>query len=194
MGRNKKDVFKNQMKTVQNIADRIQALIDKHRNLNGKILKDGKVNMKLLGVLFRAVVDPNNPTLYEEGFHGKGGIKDGIRECDYKFCKTNPDWIEASRKHGLSFSSTTEHAVATIEFLGGFQKKGTKIECAYWIFEDSEWIPDGMEFIQDPKKDAHYLLAVVEPMLVSDLVSKLESIAIRMAVMNDLPLGAYKNA
>lgn len=51
-----------------------------------------------------------------------------------------------------------------------------------------------MEFIQDPKNDAHYLLAVVESMLVSDLVSKLESIAIKMAVMNDLPLRAYKNA
>ncbi len=51
-----------------------------------------------------------------------------------------------------------------------------------------------MEFIQDPKNDAHFLLAVVEPMLISDLVSKLESIAIRMAVMNDLPLKAYENA
>jgi hypothetical protein len=31
-------------------------------------------------------------------------------------------------------------------------------------------------------------------MLVSDLVKKLESIAIRMSVMKDLPLEAYKNA
>lgn len=84
MGRNKKDVFKHQLKTVQNIAHRIQALIDKHRSLDGEILKNGKVNMKLLGVVFRAVIDPNDPTLYKAGFHGKGGIQEGVRECDYK--------------------------------------------------------------------------------------------------------------
>ena len=76
----------------------------------------------------------------------------------------------------------------------GSKKKGTRIECAYWIFEDSLWIPEGMKFVQDPKNEEHYLLTVTKRMLVSDLANKLKTIAIRMAVMDDLPLEAYKDA
>jgi len=55
MGRRKKDVFKHQLKTVQNIADRIQALIETHRSLNGNILNDGDVDLSVLKIVFRTV-------------------------------------------------------------------------------------------------------------------------------------------
>jgi len=192
--RKKKDPFQHQLKTVQNLAERIDLLVKKHRSLNGKILRDGKVDLKALALVFRTVIEPNAPTLYEEGHHGRGKLVDGVRECDFKFRDSNPDWIEASDEHGLSFSSTTEHTISTMRFLGKFQKKGTQVNCAYWILEDTDWLPDGLEFIQDPDNDQHYLLAVKEDMLVSKLVEKLKFIGIRMAVMKDLPLEAFKNA
>ncbi len=184
MGRKKKDVFVHQLKTVANIEERIKCLIDTHRDL-----KIGK-----LGILFRTVIDPNKSTIYVKGHHGRGGIKDGIRECDYKFSASDPSWIEASDEHGLSFSATLKHTVGTMEFLGGFQKKGTKIRCAYWILEDNKAIPDDLEFIQDPDNPAHYLLTVTKRMHINELVSKLNFMSQRMAVMNDLQLEAYKNA
>ncbi len=96
----KKNVFKNQLKTVENIQDRIQVLIDKHRDLKGENL----------GVMFRTVIDPNGSTLYKEGHHGRGGIRQGIRECDYKFSTSDPNWIEPSEEHGLSFSLTVAYS------------------------------------------------------------------------------------
>lgn len=182
--RNKGDVFVHQMKTLADINERIQVLIDTHRDL-----KTGK-----LGVMFRTVIDPNGPTLYEKGSHGKGGISKGIRECDFKFSISNPDWIEASDKHGLSFSSTNIHAAETMAFLAGFQKKGTKIRCAYWILENNKAIPDGLGFVKDPKKEGHYFLCVKRDMHISKLREKLVFIAQRMAIMNDLQLEAYKHA
>ncbi len=90
--------------------------------------------------------------------------------------------------------ATVKHAVSTMEFLAGFQKKGTIISCAYWILEDNQSIPVGMKFIPDPDNPAHYLLAVTERMTVGQLVFKLNWISQRMAVMNDLQLEAYKDA
>ena len=156
----KKDVFINQMKTVEDIGERIEALINKHRDLKNNNL----------GVMFRTVIDPNSSTAYEEGFHGKGGISSGVRECDYKFSASDPLWIEASDEHGLSFSSTVKHAIDTMHFLGGFQKRGTKVQCAHWILENSESIPEHMAFVQDPDKPEHYLLAVTKRMKLTDLV------------------------
>lgn len=184
MGRKKKDVFVHQLKTVQDIEDRIKVLIDTHRGL-----KAGK-----LGVMFRTVIDPNGPTIYEKGHHGKGSIFDGVRECDFEFSTSDPSWIMPNRKKGLSFSSTVKHTVGTMKFLGGFQKKGTKISCAYWILEDNEAIPEDMEFVQDPDNAEHYLLCITKKMHLNELVSKLTFISQRMAVMNDLALEAYKNA
>ncbi len=109
-------------------------------------------------------------------------------------CASDPSWIEASDEHGLSFSATLKHTVGTMEFLGGFQKKGTKIRWAYWILEDNKAIPDDLKFIQDPDNPAHYLLAVTKRMHINELVSKLNFMSQRMAVMNDLQLEAYKNA
>ena len=132
--------------------------------------------------------------VYEKGSHGKGGIHNGIRECDYEFSASDPSWIIPSRKKGLSFSSTLKHTVDTMKFLGGFQKKGTKITCAYWILEDNAAIPEDLEFVQDPDNPDHYLLCVTKRMHINTLVSKLNFIAQRMAVMNDLRLEAYKDA
>lgn len=184
MGKTKKQPFVNQLKTLENLQQKIAQLIVQHRNHPGSHL----------GVVFRTVIDPNSPTIYQEGHHGKGGIRRGIRECDYKLSKADPNWVLASTEHGLSFSSTMKHAVGTMEFLGGFQKKGTKINCAYWILEDSKVIPEDMEFVQDPDNPEHYLLTITKDMLISDLVKKLQWISDHMTVMNDLTLEAYKNA
>jgi len=81
-----------------------------------------------------------------------------------------------------------------MKFLGGFQKKGTKINCAYWILENNNSIPEDMEFVQDPDNPEHYLLTITRDMTISDLVNKLKWIAGRMAIMNDLALEAYKDA
>jgi|SRR5690554_1480560 len=184
MGSKKKDVFKYQLKTVQDISERIDSLIKEYQARKGS----GP------NVFIRTVIDPNSNTLYKTGHHGRGGISKGIRHCDYKFSDSDPFWIIPSEQHGLSFSSTVKHAVSTMEFLGGFQKKGTKINCAYWIIENSEHIPKGMKFVQDPDNPSHYLLAVTERMTVDELAFKLLSISQRMAVMTDLQLEAYKNA
>ena len=145
-------------------------------------------------MVFRTVIDPNEPTIYKQGHHGKGALHSGVRECDYKLSKSNPNWVLASKEHGLSFSSSAPHAINTMKFLGGFQKKGTKINCAYWILEDSEAIPKDMEFVQDPDNPEHYLLTITKDMKITDLVFKLKWISQRMAIMNGLGLEAYQNA
>lgn len=147
-----------------------------------------------MGVVFRTVIDPNTSTLYKEGHHGKGGINHGVRECDYKLSKSDPNWVLASREHGLSFSVSVDHAINTMKFLGGFQKPGKRISCAYWILEDSDAIPLDMEFVQDPDNPDHYLLAITKDMKITDLVYKLSWIAQRVTVMKDLTMEAYKNA
>ena len=152
MKRDKKAVFQHQLKTLENIEEKINALIIEHRKRRGSDL----------GVVFRTVIDPNDATLYEQGHHGKGALYHGVRECDYKISPANPNWVLASDEHGLSFSSTVKHAVGTMKFLGGFQKKGTKINCAYWIFEGNQAIPTDMAFVQDPDNPEHYLLTITK--------------------------------
>ena len=142
----------------------------------------------------RTVIDPNDATLYEQGHHGKGALYHGVRECDYKISPANPNWVLASDEHGLSFSSTVKHAVGTMKFLGGFQKKGTKINCAYWIFEGNQAIPTDMAFVQDPDNPEHYLLTITKDMKITDLVYKLRWISQRMTTMKGLTLEAYKDA
>lgn len=184
MGKKNKSPFIHQLKTLQNLEQKIAQLVSEHRKLGGSHL----------GIVFRTVIDPNDPTLYKEGHHGRGNIYGGVRECDYKLSKADPNWVLASNEHGLSFSSTMKHAVGTMDFLGGFQKKGTKVSCAYWILEDSKVIPEDMEFVQDPDNPEHYLLAITKDMPICDLVKKLQWIAQHMTIMNDLSLEAYKDA
>jgi len=184
MGKNNKAVFSHQLKTLEDIEQKIRALIVEHRKLSGSHL----------GVVFRTVIDPNSATLYKQGHHGNGGINQGIRECDFKLSKSDPNWVLASSKHGLSFSSSVNHATKITKFLGGFQKTGTKINCAYWILENNDAIPPDMEFVQDPDDSDHYLLTITKDMKITDLVFKLTWISQRMTVMTDLTLEVNKNA
>ncbi len=184
MGKDKKAVFNHQLKTLEDIKEKIRSLIVEHRKRGGSHL----------GIVFRTVIDPNAPTLYQEGHHGKGGINQGVRECDYKLSKSDPNWVLASKKHGLSFSVSVDHAIKITKFLGGFQKKGTKLNCAYWILETNDAIPSDMEFVQDPDDPDHYLLTITKDMKITDLVAKLTWISHRMTVMKDLTLEAYKDA
>lgn len=184
MGKSKQAVFNHQLKTLENIGEKIRALILEHRKRSGSHL----------GVVFRTVIDPNEPTLYKEGHHGKGGINQGIRECDYKLSKADPNWVLASRTHGLSFSVSVDHALKITKFLGGFQKKGTKLNCAYWILENNDAIPADMEFVQDPDDPDHYLLTITKDMKITDLIAKLSWINNRMTIMAGLTLEAYQDA
>ncbi|HEY6527402.1 MAG TPA: hypothetical protein VIZ65_01820 [Cellvibrionaceae bacterium] len=184
MGISKQSVFSHQLKTLENIGEKIRALILEHRKQSGSHL----------GVVFRTVIDPNEPTLYKEGHHGKGGINQGIRECDYKLSEADPNWVLASAAHGLSFSVSVDHALKITKFLGGFQKKGTKLNCAYWILENTDAIPANMEFVQDPDDPEHYLLTITKDMKITDLVAKLTWINNRMTTMSGLTLEAHKDA
>lgn len=175
--------FQHQLKTFVSIEQKINDLIAKYRDL-----KKGHV-----GVLFRVVIAPNAPTVYKSGHHGKGSFHHGVREVDYKFSKSDPAWIEPSDHHGLSFSSTFNQTKFTIDLLGKFQKKKTKINTAYWIFEDSKSIPSGMAFRQDPNNPEHYFLVVTERMKITTLVINLKMIAHRMSIMKGLTLEVYKN-
>jgi hypothetical protein len=184
MGKSQQAVFSHQLKTFENIGEKIRSLILEHRKRGGSHL----------GVVFRTVIEPNDPTLYQEGHHGKGGINQGVRECDYKLSKADPNWVLANKTHGLSFSASVDHALKITKFLGGFQKKGTRLNCAYWILENNNAIPEDMEFVQDPDDPDHYLLTITKDMKITDLVAKLTWINNRMTIMAGLTLEAYKNA
>lgn len=179
-----KDPFVHQLKILESISEILKKLEEKHNNLKNK----------KPGVMFRTVIAPNTPTLYKEGHQGKSDLREGVRGCDFKFSLANPDWVEASSEHGLSFSATMDHAVSTVKFLGKFQKPGTRITSAYWILENNPMRPSDMEFVQDLENPSHYLLTITKGMHISELISKLRWIEQRMAVMDTLQLEAYKNA
>jgi len=182
MGKKKPYVFKNQLKTIENIEIKINELIEKYGELKGGIPN----------VLFRTKIAPHTSTLYTTDKVGKYNVTQGIKEADYKFSKSDPFIIKASKEHGLSFSSTFNQTKFTLDLLGKFQKKKTKINVAYWILEDSNAIPQDMAFVQDPNNDEHYLLVVTKDMKLTTLVNKLTWISQRMAVLNTLQLEAYK--
>ena len=182
MGKKKPYVFKNQLKTIDNIETKIDELVQKYRELKGGIP----------GVLFRIKIAPHTSTIYKTDTLGKHKVFHGIKEADYKFSKSDPFMIEASDVHGLSFSSTFNQTKFTLDLLGKFQKKKTQIDVAYWIQEDSKAIPDDMAFLQDPDNDEHYLLVITKNMKITTLVDKLTWISQRIAVINGLQLEAYK--
>lgn len=189
MGKKQPYVFENQLKTLEAIEDKINDLIVQYREL--------KKNAQ--GIMFRTNIDPHSSTLYYSDKIGKkrvifGGDKSkgGLKEGDYLLSESNPDWVLPSKIHGLSFSSTFNQTKFTLDLLGKFQKKGTKIRVAYWILENSRSIPEGLSFEVDPNNHEHYLLIVTERMLVTQLIEKLTFISQRMAVMRDLELEAYK--
>ncbi|WP_444896121.1 hypothetical protein [Microbulbifer sp. SSSA005] len=189
MGKSKPYVFQNQLKTLASIEDRINNLIAQHRDM-----KD-----KSQDVMFRTTIEPHSPTVYHTESLGKKRVifgdeqsQGGLKEGDYLLSESNPDWVLPSKTHGLSFSSTFNQTKFTLDLLGRFQKKGTKISVAYWILEDSTSIPKGLGFEVDPNNSEHFFLVVTEKMLVSQLIEKLNLISQRMAIMNDLDLEAYK--
>lgn len=177
-------VFVNQLKIVQSITEQIDKIIAANNQLR-----------KQPRAFFRTQILPNKPTLYQQGGQGRANLivgsngTWGARDCDYKFVEGNPDWVEASEEHGLSFSTTTDHAVSTLNFLGKFQKPGTKINCCYWILSDHIMIPTDMAFV--PNGEGHYLLAVTKSMHIDTLIGNLEWIGNRMSIM-ELQLEAYK--
>lgn len=183
MGKSK-DPFIHQLKILESISEILKALEEKHNSLKSR----------KPGALFRTVIEPNTPALYKEGSHGRSTLNQGVRGCDFKFSAANPDWVEASSEHGLSFSATMDHAISTIKFLGKFQKPGIKVNSAYWILENNPMIPENMEFVQDTENPSHYLLTITKGMHIKDLVSRLRRIEHRVTVMHDLKLEAYKNA
>lgn len=179
-----KDPFVHQLKIIGDISDILKELEEKHKTSK----------KRTPGVMFRTIIEPNSSTLYKDGHQGKSALNMGVRGCDFKFSAANPDWVEASDTHGLSFSSTMDHAVGTMKFLGKFQKPGTKVTSAYWILENNPMLPCYMKFVVDPENPSHYLLAITKSMHISKLVAKLKLIAHQMTVMHDLKLETYKNA
>ncbi len=179
----KKDPFVHQLKIIGDISEILKNLEEKHKTSK----------KQTPGAMFRTIIEPSGPTLYAAGTQGKHNLNTGVRGCDFKFSASNPDWVEASDEHGLSFSATMDHAIGTMKFLGKFQKPGTKVTCAYWILENSPMLPCNMKFIRDPDNPSHYLLVVTKGMHISKLVAKLKLIAHRMSIMQ-LKLEAYKNA
>lgn len=182
--RKNKDPFVHQLKVIGDISKILEALEEKHKTSK----------TRAPGAMFRTVIEPNKATLYKDGYHGRGRLNMGVRGCDFKFSATNPDWVEASDNHGLSFSATMEHAIGTMKFLGKFQKPGTKVTCAYWILENNPMLPCHMKFVVDPDNPSHYLLVITKNMHISKLVAKLKLVAHRMSVLHDLKLEAYRNA
>lgn len=186
----KKKPFASQLKTLVSIEESIEKLIAQQAQ------KKRKGAPK---ILFRSVFKPHTPTTYTTENVGKntviyGDNKDdgGLKEGDFLISDANPDLVLESKKHGLSFSATTQKTMDTLQFLGKFQKKGTVARIAYWINEESQTIPNGLKFEVDERDSEHYLLTVTKEMTVTQLISKLKFVGQRLAVMNDLPLEVFK--
>jgi len=174
--------YVEQFKTVDDIRDVINTLIEEYRNA-----KKGKV-----GVLFRVKVPPNSSTLYKEGHQGNFRLVQGVRVGDYTFDKnSNFEWVLEDREAGLSFSKTFSHLKGKQKMLSkhamGYQKPGPA-DVAWWILESNE-LPDGMEFVRDPDDRSHYFLAVTRRMHISKLVENLKFISFRMNLAKDISFG-----
>lgn len=169
----------DQFKTIEDLQQAIESLIKEHR-----VAQDARQ----LGVMFRVVVPPNDATTYQEGHQGGYRLVEGVRVCDYKFeTATGLQYVIADRTCGLSFSKSYSHLKNTRKMLSrharGYKKPGPA-HVAWWILSEFP-VPDGMEFVRDPKDNNHYFLAVVERMHITTLVSKLKAIARHMTVMKD---------
>jgi hypothetical protein len=112
----------------------------------------------------------------------------GVRVFEYNFEQsTNLNYVLPDRTCGLSFSKSFSHLKATQKMLSrhaqGYQKPGPA-NVAWWILGEFS-IPDGLEFVEDPKDKAHYFLAVTKRMHVISLVRKLRLISYRMHILID---------
>lgn len=172
-----KDGYVEQFRTVGDLQDAVTRLISEHR----------VAKQKKLGVMFRVVVPPNGPTIYQEGSQGPYPLINGIRIADYTFDSTL-EWVLPDPTAGLSFSKSFSHLKSTWKMLRrhalGRHKPGPA-NIASWILESRD-IPDGLAFVKDSKDNNHYFLSVTEKMHVSTLVTKLKLVGHSMSVMRDL--------
>lgn len=172
-----KEGYVEQFKTVGDLQEAINKLIAEHRT----------AKRKDLGVMFRVVVPPNGPTIYQEGNQGPYQLIHGVRVGDYTFDSTL-EWVLPDPTAGLSFSKSFSHLKSTWKMLRNHAKGKNNpgpANIASWILE-SRSIPDGMAFVKDPKNNNHYFLAVTHKMHVSKLVSNLKMISHAMTIMRDL--------
>jgi len=175
----KDDEILEQFKTIEDLKFVIDSLIKEHR--------DAK-NSKKLGVMFRVVIPPNEATTYKEGHQGGYKLVEGVRVCDYEFeTLTGLEYVIPDRTCGLSFSKSFSHLKNTRKMLSkhakGYKKPGPA-NIAWWILSQCP-IPQGLEFVKDPKNNNHYFLAVTERMHVKTLVTKLKFISFHMTIMKD---------
>ena len=137
--------------------------------------------------MFRVIVPPNSETLYEAQHQGPYDLVNGVRVCDYTF-EANLEWVLPDRTKGLSFSKTYSHLKNTRKMLSrharGYNQPGPA-NVAWWILSKFD-VPEGLEFIKDPKNSNHYFLAAIRRMLIGELVDKLEQIACHMTVALDV--------
>jgi len=171
-------------KTAHDLEVVIKNLIHEHR--------DAKKSK--LGIMFRVVIPPNSPTVYEEGCQGKDKegnlykLVNGVRVCDYKFEKsTNLEYVMPDLTCGLSFSRTFSHLKSTQKMLArhakGYKQPGPA-NISWWILSKCD-MPESLEFVKDPKDNSHYFLAVTKRMHINELVGKLKRIAYHMSIMKD---------
>lgn len=169
--------YVSQFKTVGELQQAIEKLIQEHRTAKGK----------KLGVLFRVVVPPNPVTTYVEGSQGPYTLIHCVRIGDYTFDQTL-EWVLPDPAAGLSFSKSFSHLKSTWKMLKKHANKNNNpspTNVASWILETRN-IPKGMAFTQDSKNSNHYFLSVTEKMHISTLVTNLKLIAHAMTIMKDL--------
>lgn len=191
MGKKKKP-FGTQLKMLKDIEEAIEKILKDHELQKSK-------NASLRNPVFRSVFDPHTATSYTTEkvgrnvvIYGNNREDGGLKEGDYLLSPSDPNIVLPSDCHGLSFNSTMESTLETLKFLGKFQPKGTRARVAYWIDKESSSIPEGLAFRVDEGDDTHYFLAAIKEMTVTQLIEKLRVFGQRMAIMNDLPLEAYK--
>ena len=167
-----------QFKTAEDLKLAVDKLIATHRDAKNKNL----------GIMFRVVVPPNDATTYIEGHQGPYKLIRGVRVCDYAFEEsTGLEWVIPDPTRGLSFSKSYSHLKSTQKMLArhahGYNKPGPA-NVSWWILSKCD-IPPGLQFVQDPKDNSHYFLAVTERMHINVLVKKLKLIAYHMSIMKD---------
>lgn len=174
-----KEGYVEQFKTVEDLGLVINRLIQEHR----------EAKKRKLGVMFRVVVPPNEPTLYQEGSQGPYTLVSGVRVGDYTFeASSGYEWIVPDPNAGLSFSRTYSHLKSTWKMLRKHAKGANQAgpaNVAWWVLENRD-MPDGMEFVRDPKRKDHYFLAVTKRMHISTLITNLKFIGYKMTVIKDL--------
>ncbi|OZG74445.1 hypothetical protein BTA51_05400 [Hahella sp. CCB-MM4] len=131
----------------------------------------------------RPTLRDEHPTLYFNV--QEGTVIQGIRKRDYLFSPCE-SWVLPNDKMGLSFSAHWQH-LKRIYKLKEKYAKGRPID-VYWVLEATE-IPDGLQFVPDPKDSRHYLLTVTKRMRVDELVTKLEWVADRMSIIREAKVG-----